>query len=125
MKKILSSTLAVLLIAVMVFTLVACAPKITGKFQDATASTVFQFSSNKVIVTVKGLTDVTYRGKYTITENDDGTANITFDFGKDAEKAGKWQGTMPIVRAIDTETDRRYIVLDVSGVKYKFVETYQ
>lgn len=88
MKKLMCAVLVV----VMMLSLVACGETLKGTYEAeldlvlAKTTVTCEFSGSKVTLTQKAsnflgsVESETFEGKYEITENDDGTLEITFEF---------------------------------------------
>ncbi len=121
MKKIISSLLVCVLLVSCVFALASCGNKLNGKYEldAAVASTSYEFSGKKVVVTYEVLGfEKSIEGKYKIAENDEGELEITFTFADDAEDADKYKGTYSFAEG--KEGDKEYI--KIAGIKYVKVD---
>ena len=90
MKKIISTILVCVLLLGCVFTLASCSKTVSGTYEGkidiglASYAVTYTFSGKKVTavskLTVGVVVSEEAKGTYEITENEDGTMEITFDF---------------------------------------------
>ena len=123
MKKIISTILVCVLLLGCVFTLASCSKTVSGTYEGkidiglASYAVTYTFSGKKVTAVSKGtvvgvVVSEEAKGTYEITENEDGTMEITFDF--EEEKTVFKDGTVTFAEGED------YIQL--AGLKYTKVE---
>lgn len=117
--RILSLTLAVLMLAATALTLASCSTKLSGTYEGkadlfgfAGASVSYEFSGSKVTVTVTGSVlgfekSETKKGTYEIKDKDDGTQTITFTY--DGESSSD---TVPFSQDKDAKT------ITIGGITY-------
>ena len=120
MKKFVSILSLALVVVMLCATLVACGTTLSGTYEaDLSAfgtgvKQTLEFSGSDVTMTVSASIlgqseSKTFEGTYEITEKDDGTMTIKFDFGEDAEEADmSGEGAL--------EIGEGYIKID--GIKY-------
>ena len=116
MKKIISALLVCVLLVGCVLALASCGKMISGTYKDPTGNVQYKFSGNKVTKTTDKLIgdDEVIEGKYSITEADDGSMTITFEFeGQTAETVGFAQGE---------ENGVKYIKLGTGILAIKYTE---
>ena len=124
MKRIISITLACVMLVALVFTMVSCSKTISGSYQGeinivlAKYTVTYNFSGNKVEVVHKvssilGNADpVSVEGTYEIAEDEAGALTITFTFENEDEVAQS--------ATYDFEEGEDFI--KIGGVKYTKVE---
>jgi len=122
MKKIISTILVCVLLLGCVFTLASCSKTVSGTYEGkidiglASYAVTYTFSGKKVTavskLTVGVVVSEEAKGTYEITENEDGTMEITFDF--EEEKTVFKDGSVTFAEGED------YIQL--AGVKYTKAE---
>lgn len=96
-KKITRVVALALVIALACITLASCGKTLSGTYTaggsvlGTGATTTYKFSGSKVTLTVEGSllgmsSSETFEGTYKITESDDGSMKISFDFGDEDAK---------------------------------------
>ena len=119
MKKIVSLVLVSVMLVGMLFALTACGKTLSGSYEaelsifGQSTSTTYTFKGSKVEVvnktTVLGTVNTTeFAGTYEITENDDGTMEITLSF--ETEDDTVKSGTYTFVEGED--------YIKIGGVQY-------
>ena len=120
--------LALSLVAVMLCAALASCAKVSGAYSAeldialAKVKVTYDFTSaSKVTMTLKGeflgqVETKSYEGKYEITENDDGTMEITFTFEDENDDTKTYGGTKTF--AIDKENN----TIKIAGVTYTKAE---
>ena len=126
MKKIISLTLACVMIVALMFTMVSCAKTISGSYQGelnvvlAKYTVTYNFDGNKVEVVHKvssilgNAEPTTVEGTYEIAEDEAGDLTITFTFPQENEDEVAKSATY------DFEEGENYI--KIGGVQYTKVE---
>ena len=116
MKRIISALLVCVLLVGAMLTLASCGTMLSGKYEldVALAEVVYDFSMNKVSVTVSPIIgdDYVVEGTYKIAENSEGETEITFTFEKEDDNAKS--GTFSFSKGDD--------YIKIGGLKYEKVD---
>ena len=123
MKKITSLILVCLLLVGTALSLVSCAEKLSGKYENTTAGLTLEFKGEEVTITQKTWAgSILSVGTYAIEETEEGKKTITLDFsGENGDQFSIYSGTFDLVTGSD-DANGKYIKIGFSPITITFTE---
>ena len=120
MKRIISTMLALAILATCVLSLASCGNSLSGKYQSKSGITTYEFSGKTVKITyevdipIVGTLTKTIEGTYELTTDDDGNDSIIFAIESEEDGANNYEGEFSFAKG--TEDGKDYI--KIGGSQY-------